>query len=196
MENIILRFPDNYIGITRGFTSSHKGVDLGWNTNYGGQNCDIYAPLDGEVIALVDYMDNTYSSGIASWGNYVKIKHQDKIYTLMAHLQKGSISEVGIKIGYFVKQGQPIGRMNNSGYSNGSHLHYEVYLGGSDTTKRVDPLKYTYVFSDQVVSPKTECKEQLRYYNETALDVEKDNHLKEAYMYLVKALEILKSHTG
>ena len=193
-KTIILRFPDNYIGITRGFTSSHKGIDLGWNSNYGGQNCNIYAPFEGEVIAITDTLGNTYSSGIASWGNYVKIKHSSIIYTLMAHLLKGSISEAGIKVVTVVKQGQQIGRMNNSGYSNGSHLHYEVYMGGADTSFRVDPLKYTYIHSDQIVSPNTECRDQLRYYKEAVSINEKDTAIKEACTYMTNAIELLKTY--
>ena len=195
MEDIRLRFPDNYIGITRGFTSSHKGIDLGWNTNYGGPNCNIYAPMEGEVIFIEDGKDNTYSSGIASWGNYVKIKHTPYIYTLMAHLLKGSISESSINIGSIVKQGQKIGRMNNSGYSNGSHLHYEVYIGGADISFRVDPLLYTYIFKDQVVSPNTVLKDRLRYYVDNTSD-EKDLSIKEAYAYMTKAMAILKPYVS
>lgn len=157
INNLRLMFPTMYIGIVRGFTSSHRGVDLGWNSNYGGQNVPLYAPADGTVVAIIDNMGNTYYTGVSTWGNYVKINHGNSVYTLCAHMLKGSITKAGIKVGTKVSRGQQIGNMNNSGYSNGSHLHYEVYLGGSGTGYRVDPLIYTYVYSKtQIVGGSTE----------------------------------------
>jgi hypothetical protein len=44
-----------------------------------------------------------------------------------------------------------VAQMNNSGYSNGNHVHFEVYVGGSGTGYRVDPLKYCYAYPTDVV---------------------------------------------
>jgi hypothetical protein len=61
---------------------------------------------------------------------------------------KGSFK---VKIGDKVKRGQMLGQMDNSGYSNGCHVHFEVYVGGSGTSYRVDPLKYCYAYPGDVV---------------------------------------------
>jgi len=55
------------------------------------------------------------------YGNLVKIVHSNGTFTVYGHL-----SEVLVKEGQQVAQGQLIGRMGNTGNSNGCHLHFEV----------------------------------------------------------------------
>jgi len=145
-------FPRNFIALSRGFTSSHRGIDMCWNEDYGGAYAPVFAPADGEVVAIEDGWGNTWSSGVANWGNYIKIKHGTGVYTLSAHLLKGSFK---VKIGDKVKRGQTVAQMNSSGYSNGCHVHYELYWdkngSGSGTQYRVDPLKYCFAFPDDYV---------------------------------------------
>ena len=138
------KFPLKYIAITKLFSSSHKGIDLGWNSKQGGKNVPVYAVDDGVVYATKD-SDKTGKS----WGNYVKIKHNDGSYTLYAHLKDG----IKVKKGQKVKQGDQIGNMGNTGKSYGNHLHYEVYVGGASTSNRKNPLDYTYVYDGQIVHP-------------------------------------------
>ena len=160
-----LRYPLDNIWFSRGFTSSHKGVDIGWFSKYG-QNMPIYAPGDGTVVAAIDGYDNTYDTGISNWGNYVKIYHGKNangkaVYTLQGHMLKGSIC---VKVGDTVKQGQQIGRMNNSGYSNGSHDHSEVYIGGSGTAYRVNPVDWLYLYPGQYCEPDTKKNYGVKAY--------------------------------
>ena len=143
-------FPRNWIALSRGYSSSHRGIDMCWSWDYGGPNAPVLAPYDGEVVATDDGWGNTWSSGVANWGNYVKIKHAKNVYTLSAHLLKGSLK---VKVGDKVKRGQMIAQMNNSGYSNGCHVHFEIYIGGSGTGYREDPLKYCYAYPDDIVHP-------------------------------------------
>lgn len=157
-----LRFPRTYIALSRGFKGSHKGIDMCWNSLYGGQNAPVFAPADGEVVACKDGMGNTYKTGVSNWGNYVKIKHATGVYTLSAHLQKDSLK---VKVGDKVKRGQQIANMNNSGYSDGSHVHFEVYVGGSGTGYRVDPLKYTYAYPDDTVKESTDKEYGIMHYS-------------------------------
>lgn len=144
-----LMFPRDYIALSRGFTSKHRGIDMCWNSQHGGPNADVRAPGDGEVVALKDGMGNTWPRDKSNWGNYIKIKHADGVYTLSAHLLKGSLR---VKIGDKVKRGQIIARMNNSGASNGPHVHFEVYIGGAGTSYRADPLKYAFAYPGDVVN--------------------------------------------
>ena len=150
-----LRYPVNYIAITTYFKKGvHNGLDLGWNSKHGGKNQPIYAAGDGKVVSIKDN-DKTGKS----WGNYVKIKHESGIYTLYAHLKNG----IKVKKGQKVKMGDLLGHMGNTGKAAGNHLHYEYYKGGASTSYRVDPEKYTYVYSDQVVSKNSSATKGLKY---------------------------------
>ena len=157
-----LKYPFEFVAFSRGFTSSHRGVDIAWNWDHGGPNMPCYAPADGTVVVAKDGMGNTYSTGVPDWGNYVKIKHADGVYTLMAHLDKGSVC---VKTGQLVKRGQQIGKMGNSGYSNGNHCHYEVYVGGSGTEYRSNPVTYTFAYPDQDVHKGDEKEYGIKHYD-------------------------------
>lgn len=110
----------------------HNGIDL---VKYKSQTCNILAHSDGIIVEVVKNCNKTYSTG-HSYGNYVKIKHGNGMYTLYAHLQYGSVS---VKVGQRVKQGQVIGYMGNTGHSNGAHLHFEVR---NINDIRIDPTPY------------------------------------------------------
>lgn len=154
-----LRYPVNYIAITTYFKKGvHNGLDLGWNSKHGGKNQPIYAAGDGKVVSIKDN-DKTGKS----WGNYVKIKHESGIYTLYAHLKNG----LKVKKGNKVKMGTLLGYMGNTGKAAGNHLHYEYYKGGASTSYRVDPEKYNYVYSDQVVSKNSSATKGLKYVKGT-----------------------------
>lgn len=151
-----LRYPVNYIVITQGFSQNkHRGLDLGWNSKYGGKNQPIYAAESGTVITVEDNNRNK-----VSWGNYVKISHGNNIYTLYGHLKDG----IKVKKGQSIKKGELIGYMGNTGNAVGEHLHYEIYDGGSSSKYRVDPLKRTYVYPEQIVSENS--KNKVLYFNE------------------------------
>ena len=153
------RYPVNYIAITTYFKKGvHNGLDLGWNSKHGGKNQPIYAAYDGKVYSTKDKDKRG-----KSWGNYVKIKHSSKVYTLYGHLKDG----LKVKKGQKVKQGDLLGYMGNTGNSGGNHLHYEYYKGGASTRYRVDPEKYTYVYNDQKVSKNKNATKGLKYAKES-----------------------------
>lgn len=101
----------------------HKGMDVGMP-----EGAPIYAAADGEVIVANDYDSWGYS-----WGYYVKINHSSVHDTLYAHM-----SRLVVHVGQYVRQGELIGYVGNTGNSSGSHLHFELYLNGT----RVDPEPY------------------------------------------------------
>lgn len=178
------KYPVNYIAITQYFGSSHKGLDLGWNSKHGGKNQPIYASADGTVYSIKDN-DTTGKS----WGNYVKISHGDNNYTLYAHLKQG----LKVKKGQNVKQGDLLGYMGNTGKSSGNHLHFEIYEGGSETKYRIDPLKKTYVYESQKISSNASAIKGLLYFKESniAKPVEKNNNYNQIKV-LAKELRIRK----
>jgi murein DD-endopeptidase MepM/ murein hydrolase activator NlpD len=62
----------------------------------------------------------------AKAGNCVIIDHGNSEYSVMMHMQPGSVT---VKVGDRVTQGQVIGRLGNSGDSSGPHLHYQLQSG-------------------------------------------------------------------
>lgn len=68
-----------------------------------------------------------------SYGNYVLIDHGNGFMTRYAHCSKLEVKE-----GDKVAQGQYIAKVGNTGYSFGSHLHFEIIKDGV----LVDPLEY------------------------------------------------------
>ena len=134
--------PVKFIGITRGYTVSHKALDFGWNSKIFGKNQKIYASADGIVTKVVDGKLNNMNKLIKSYGNYVDIKHDDGSLTRYAHLEMG----IFVKKGNRVKQGDFIGFMGNSGYAFGNHLHFELIINH----KKVNPLNSLYVNDDHI----------------------------------------------
>ena len=117
--------------ITQGYKSTHKAVDLG-REHEGGE--PIIAHTAGRVVFCQTGKKNAKgSTGNASYGNCVRIEHEDGYSTLYAHL-----ATVSVKLGDTVKQGQVIGTMGDSGNAYGIHLHFEVRKDNA----RIDPTPY------------------------------------------------------
>ena len=90
----------------------HEGQDMA-----GAYGSPIYATADGVVVQA------GWASG---YGRLVKIRHAHGFETRYGHL-----AQVRVEVGQKVSRGDRIGDMGNSGRSTGTHLHYEVRIGGS-----------------------------------------------------------------
>ena len=108
----------------------HNGIDV-VNQNYTLGN--IVAHSNGVVVGCRNNC-NGFENG--SYGNYVKIKHDNGYYTLYGHM---AYNTVRVSVGQRVSKGQVLGYMGNTGMSYGGHLHFEV-RNTSDV--RIDPTEY------------------------------------------------------
>lgn len=118
--------------ITVKYSSKHKAIDL---VKYRNSTCEVVAHSKGKVVWLQKgQKNNTASKGNKTYGNCVKLKHDDGYYTLYAHLK-----DVKVKIGQVVSKGQSLGYMGNTGNSYGAHLHWEVR---NKKDVRIDPTPY------------------------------------------------------
>lgn len=97
----------------------HKGIDLA--TRMG---APILAPADGMVASI------SWDHG---YGRILTINHGYGVITKYAHLK-----DALVKKGQYVKRGETIALVGNSGSSTGPHLHYEVHLNKVS----VNPLRY------------------------------------------------------
>lgn len=115
----------------------HNGIDIGWNTKKytEAENFDVYANCYGTIVyTQTGYTNQKGASGMASFGNMVKIKHPNGMYSLYAHLKKVLVNK-----GDIVNENTKVGIMGNTGNSNGTHLHFEV-REASET--RLNPFPY------------------------------------------------------
>ena len=96
--------------------------------------CHAVAVADGEVVYVQNGVEGFDSVNYTA-GNYVKILHENGTITRYLHLRNGSIC---VRIGDKVKAGDKLGVEGNTGYSYGTHLHFDVQVGN----EYVDPLPY------------------------------------------------------
>jgi murein DD-endopeptidase MepM/ murein hydrolase activator NlpD len=116
------RFTSGFGGRSDPFGAGHRmhtGTDLA-----GAYGTPIYATADGVVV------ESGWSNG---YGRTVKIRHAFGLETLYGHL-----SQIRADVGQRVSRGDWIGDMGNSGRSTGTHLHYEVRIGGTP----VNPMTF------------------------------------------------------
>jgi len=115
-----------------GYNKMHKGLDFAAPTG-----TPIYAAGDGVV---------ERANRFSSYGNYIRIRHNDTYKTAYAHLHGFA---KGIKAGTRVKQGQVIGYVGSTGRSTGPHLHYEVIKNG----KQVNPHSVDLPLGEELKGP-------------------------------------------
>ena len=89
----------------------HTGLDFA-----GGYGTPIVAPGEGVVVQ---------AGWDGGYGRAITIRHEFGIETRYAHL-----SDIKVEVGQKVSRGDRIGDMGNSGRSTGTHLHYEIRIGG------------------------------------------------------------------
>lgn len=112
-------------GFGRRWGRMHNGTDFA-----AGHGTAIYSTASGVVI---------HAGWLSGYGRLIKIQHEFGIETRYAHLAK-----IRVKVGQRVSRGQRIGDMGNSGRSTGTHLHYEVRVGG----KAVNPMIFIKAAND------------------------------------------------
>lgn len=118
-------WPTSSRRISQYYHYGHYGLDIDGSTGD-----PIYAASGGTV---------TFAGWKNNGGGYqVWIAHGSGLYTTYNHM-----SGVSVGRGQTVSKGQRVGRMGSSGYSSGSHLHFEVWKGPVwNGGRRVNPLGY------------------------------------------------------
>jgi murein DD-endopeptidase MepM/ murein hydrolase activator NlpD len=131
-----------------GAKKHHNGVDI-WQ---GKEPTPLLACFDGKVIAVSNSTDPNGA------GNKVIVQSTvdgKKITWTYFHLVKGSIK---VKKGDDIKAGDVVGRMGDTGFATGKHLHWEIWSGHRTAQPNInnggkgfhDPMK----FMAAVLTPK------------------------------------------
>ena len=100
-------------------STNHQGIDV----------CGDY----GQPIRAADGGEVIVSGWSESYGYVVQIRHDNDDVTLYCHCKSLLVS-----VGELVAQGQEIAFMGSTGVATGTHLHFELIVGG----RRVNPLHY------------------------------------------------------
>ncbi|HPH22852.1 MAG TPA: urea transporter [Chitinophagaceae bacterium] len=101
-------------------------------------NKPVLSPADGIVEEIIDHIDDNEIGGNntqQNWGNTIVIKHNEGLYSKLSHLKKHSFK---VAKGAYVKKGELIAHVGNSGRSPEPHLHFQIqatpYVGSKTLT--------------------------------------------------------------
>lgn len=110
----------------------HRGIDISRP-----KGTEIHASNNGIVVVAGYYAIRGYS---------VVINHGQGVYSCYFHMAK-----IKTKKGHFIKKGEKLGEVGNTGLANGNHLHWEIRV------------------SNFSVNPKQWCEELFNYEDATTL---------------------------
>ena len=122
--------------LANGDARIHKGIDC-----VGLTSKNILAVCDATVISSQIILDK--SNPTWEWGNYIKLDDGHGYFPHYCHLSKRLFSK-----GDKVKVGQIIGMEGQTGYSFGSHLHFEVRNAQGVS---IDPQDYFTILKEREV---------------------------------------------
>ena len=121
LRRAFLAAPLAFSRITSGFKMRFHPILQVWRAHLG---VDYAAPVGTAVRSVGDGV--VEFAGVQSgYGNVVKVRHQNQISTVYAHL-----SRVNVRVGQAVPQGQVIGLVGMTGWATGPHLHFEYRVNG------------------------------------------------------------------
>ncbi len=108
-----------------GERDNHRGIDL------VGSDKTLVSPVDGTVAVSAIFNKASDTTQTWQWGNYVRIDGTDGRRYYLCHMAKRLVSA-----GTRVKAGDTVGIEGNTGYSFGTHCHFEVRDASG---KSIDP---------------------------------------------------------
>ena len=117
------------------------------NENYYSYLENVYAPLDGWVIEAIDQYKNTHITKDRKIindcdnprGNHIIIKHENGEYSTICHFEKGTIL---VHEGDIVKEGDILGKVGNSGNTQGPHIHFQIQQGIDPDNSKGIPITF------------------------------------------------------
>ena len=105
--------------------------------SYGIHGAAICAAAPGVVIRTENLCPHNYgkdgSCGCGGgYGRYCIIDHGNGLWTLYGHA-----TNINVTVGQSVSTGQPLGTVGSTGWSTGSHLHFEVRINNIPVNPRL-----------------------------------------------------------
>ncbi len=152
-----------------------------------------YAARRGTPVVAAGSGRVIYASYLGTYGNLVKIRHDDGYETRYAHLKS---FRRGIKRGKYVKKGQTIGYVGSTGRSTGPHLHFELRKHGRAT----NPLRVVQVTTKKLKGKEKKAFMQLKDNYDESIELHLNNQTafkkqapfqNESYFYNEKKKEVV-----
>lgn len=109
--------------------SFHSGIDIARDASAIKEDTPYGAPVFAAESGTV-----TFAGVNGGYGNLIEIKGNSYIY------RYGHMTRFDVYEGQYVKKGQILGRIGNTGRSTGQHLHFEVRT--LDNTQTLDPMSF------------------------------------------------------
>lgn len=119
------RFAYDLVSAAERFDRSEAGMR---NEDFATWGQPILAPAPGTVAAVRDGVPDNAPGDVnddpsVRMGNFVSIDHGNGEFSVLGHLQMGSVN---VTVGDRLQGGDVVGLAGNSGNSNGPHLHYNL----------------------------------------------------------------------
>ncbi len=130
LRRAFLKAPVQFSRISSRYNLKRRIAHYGYRVK-AHRGTDFAAPNGTPIMATANGTV-TKSSRARGNGKYVKIRHNATYETQYLHMSKRKA-----KVGQFVKQGEVIGYVGNTGSSSGNHVCYRFWKNG----KEVDPFK-------------------------------------------------------
>lgn len=130
LRRAFLKAPVQFSRISSRYNLKRRIAHYGYRVK-AHRGTDFAAPNGTPILATANgtVTKSAYTGGN---GKYVKIRHNATYETQYLHM-----SSRAVKVGQFVKQGEVIGYVGNTGSSSGNHVCYRFWKNG----KQVDPFK-------------------------------------------------------
>lgn len=116
------RYPIKFSHISSPFSLARKHPTL--NVIRPHKGVDLAAPIGTPIKATGDGKIKLLGNQ-SGYGNMIKIEHNKNHSSIYAHMLK---FEKGLSVGKYVKRGQIIGYVGQSGVATGPHCHYEFHI--------------------------------------------------------------------
>lgn len=136
--------PGDLAVFSRGMSQPPRSAD------FAGYGQPVLSPGPGVVTKVIDGLPDADLLGEQQlppgarigWavGNHVIIKHDNRVYSCLAHLKAGSI---GVTVGQEIEARSPIGEVGSSGNVTGPHLHFHFMDGPDVVTATPLPIELT-----------------------------------------------------
>ena len=127
LRRTYLASPLTFSRISSGFKMRFHPILQAWRAHLGVD----YAAPSGTPVRSIGTGVVESAGNLGGYGNAVVVKHHNGHSTVYAHL-----SQMLVKRGQSVSQGQSIGKVGATGWATGPHLHFEFRVNG----KHQDPL--------------------------------------------------------